>query len=263
MHPIPRFSRPFGGLASKACLNQVLHSNSLAALYCYDSGSSNRYLNGNFRWRTGITPLLLLVGLYFSWSQIRVAITDIRLRSRREAGNFSMAQAKLYSEEFIPEFSDLLDKLSTNGKTPPRIAVFVRSELSNGSKANYDNQVRKLIENRGLNSQLNNFLNRLEAFAMTFVKELADEEIVFDSLASTYCRTVEYFSFYYCIGRKTRTDNGYPNTLALYKTWSGRLKAMDLQAKISDLEKTKVKIEQDHVEASIAGTPIKPLGTTV
>ena len=67
------------------------------------------------------------------------------------------------------------------------------------------------------------FTNNLEAFAMAFNKGLADESVVYESVARSYCDIVEELYLYYCMQRSDKHSGEYDNTISLYKKWRKRL----------------------------------------
>ncbi len=69
--------------------------------------------------------------------------------------------------------------------------------------------------------KLDNLLNKLEQLAMYFNNNLADEEVIYQSLHQTYLSIVK--SLYYEISKRNQTNNTdkyYTNIIALYHKWS-------------------------------------------
>lgn len=74
-------------------------------------------------------------------------------------------------------------------------------------------------------------LNDLESFAMHFVNDAADEDVVFQSLHQTYLHVVGLLYFNICMNNSSYgVDKYYVNVASLYNTWSKRVK--DKQKKL-------------------------------
>ena len=41
----------------------------------------------------------IVVGIYFAWKQVKIAIKDIRIRSAREAGTVAISQAEVFAKK--------------------------------------------------------------------------------------------------------------------------------------------------------------------
>lgn len=74
-------------------------------------------------------------------------------------------------------------------------------------------------------------LNNLEYFAMNFIQDLADEEVVYQSLHQTYLSVVQML--YIEISRHNTSGHMkyYNNVIELYKLWSGRKNDKVIQEK--------------------------------
>ena len=82
---------------------------------------------------------------------------------------------------------------------------------------------RILIINRFASDVVSKALNNLEYFAMNFTHGVADESVVYQSLAPTYINIVELL--YYNIAYGNKTDiavNYYTNVTELYRIWKAR-----------------------------------------
>ena len=65
-------------------------------------------------------------------------------------------------------------------------------------------------------------LNNLEFFAMHFMNDVANEEIVYRSLHKTYIDIVELFCFDICLNNVKDGSKLYTNVIALYNKWKER-----------------------------------------
>ena len=76
-------------------------------------------------------------------------------------------------------------------------------------------------------------LNNLEFFAMYYTHNVAEENVVYESLAPTYIRFVEMMYFHISrINQTGSTDHYYTNIIELYRIWKERQnKARNLMEK--------------------------------
>lgn len=58
-----------------------------------------------------VANILLVLGLVFAYRQIKIASKDIQTRSKREAGELAARQALVFSEQIIPIYSSIQDRL--------------------------------------------------------------------------------------------------------------------------------------------------------
>lgn len=210
------------------------------------------------------SQVCLVIGLVFTWKQLKIAIEDIKLRSLREAGNLSMAQARIFSEEIIPEYLHIYAALGNSPQECPKISVFSQQdELNEETRPEFVRQVRKMQANSELSDRVLFASNKLEAFAMTFVQKLADEQMVFDSIGRSFCNQVETLFFQYCVHRKDSSYTIYPNTRKLYEIWKNRLECITMSEKRDSIEQAKILLESDLKKASEQAMPIRPIGRDI
>ena len=104
------------------------------------------------------------------------------------------------------------------------------------------------------------FTNDLECIALTFTKGIADEEIVFNALAKTYCEIVESLYFFYCNQRSERNVKHYQSTVDLYNTWKQKLKKVKLEEESKILDVKRDAIAKEIESAEIKNPIMQPLG---
>jgi hypothetical protein len=172
--------------------------------------------------------LLICVGGLVYW-QIKIAKDDLKIRCQRDSRLLSMDLAKEFAKEIIPAINGFHLKLKTKNFTFQRVPFenFYSEEVKNlGSKEQiiFQANLDFLKSNRDLLDENITILNLFEAFAMNFMKELADEEVVFSALGGVYCMYVEESFLYLCTVRKQTGFNPFENTVSLYKIWSKKIK---------------------------------------
>lgn len=238
-----------------------------------ESATSTSFLSGFIESLANISQIILVVGLYFAWRQISVAVKDIKIRSRREAGAFAIAQAERFAKEIIPEYIKIDDKLGNKLKDkikgglqlptiPPVDFTLQEAKLKNFRA--FKESIDCLMEDEIFYDDVILLTNKLESLSLSFTKGLADEEIVFGSLADAYCSMIHRLYFYYCLNRnnsdKTHQILGYPNTIELYTTWNQRLEKFKLEKEKSSLEEKKIETERKIHSASLRSSAIPPIG---
>lgn len=69
---------------------------------------------------------------------------------------------------------------------------------------------------------VSNTLNNMEYFAMHFNHNIADEEVVYQSLHQSYLRLVKMLYYYIAKQNKSGKDKYFTNIIALYTSWNKR-----------------------------------------
>ena len=204
-----------------------------------------------------MAQLILVGGLYLAWRQISVSLQDISIRSKREAGALALEQSKRFAE-IIEESVEIVAKMNASGHTLKKISMadFSAEELKKSfPKLESDhNQALGTLSNIQHGTEDATFLiNKIDSFAVSFTKKLADEEVIFGSVAQAYCEIIEQWYFLYCFHRDNSQQRWYfDNTVELYKVWRPRL------------EKNKLLVERSRLDKKIHDIPstevITPIG---
>ena len=82
------------------------------------------------------------------------------------------------------------------------------------SDSSYDNVIKKYYKGK-----IDDVLNSLEAFSMAFVQNVADEEVVYQSLHQSYIKIVKLLYFRIAYANNKPSDKYYTNIIELYKRW--------------------------------------------
>lgn len=90
-------------------------------------------------------------------------------------------------------------------------------------------------------SNITTLLNKLEVFAIQLNTNLADEEILYQSLHQTYLKTVKYLYPHICfVNSNDAADKYYTNIIELYNVWRDRyIKELDKENKLDEHARTK------------------------
>ena len=89
--------------------------------------------------------------------------------------------------------------------------------VDNDTKA-FDNVIKQYYR-----SKINGVLNSLEAFSMAFVQNVADEDVVYQSLHQSYFKIVKLLYFRIAYANNKPTDKYFTNIIELYKIWQNKL----------------------------------------
>lgn len=114
----------------------------------------------------------------------------------------------------------------------------------------------KRINNPGLLQseflkEVSDFLNDLEWFSMSCRYGISDEELLYQSLHTTFLSTIWSLYFYICNNNSTNEDKLYTNVIWLFKKWRKRLFKIQkkAEAKRSKAHKKMESAERMHREA--------------
>ncbi len=117
--------------------------------------------------------------------------------------------------------------------------------------------------------EVSDFLNDLEWFSMSCRYGISDEEILYQSLHTTFLSTIWSLYFYICDNNSTNEDKLYTNVIWLFKEWRKRLSgiketAMEKQSKAkkkmaaADRKYRKAANELNEAKPTVyAGKPLK------
>jgi hypothetical protein len=213
-----------------------------------------------------LSQIALVLGLYLAWRQLKVAINDIKLRSRREAGLLAIKEAEVFANDLLPYYSRTEKK--AGGYTAPKDALwnFVPSEISPVNMQKYRDAVNKIHADVDLYADIATVANKIDSVAICFIKRIADEEVVFETIGPIFCEMIDDLYFFYCHIRRTKPEDKdrilpYNNTLELYRLWRKRMESFQLEVGRKELaERTKLNEEQ-LTRARAISAPIEPLGT--
>jgi hypothetical protein len=204
---------------------------------------------------SGIFQVGAIVGAWVAWQGVREAVKDSQVRSQREAGLLAIKEAEIFAEKLIPEYSNLLPLIRGRlGGIGEKEGDFRPHSFKTEAQMNkFREAVKNVLYQTPAGGLCVEFSNKLESFAMAFTKRIADEAVIYESVARTYCDMVEELYFYYCDQRINKHSGGYENTIVLYRTWRKRLQLPELYA-------ARGEIDQKISDASDVEQLGKPLG---
>ncbi|WP_226677229.1 DUF4760 domain-containing protein [Mesobacillus jeotgali] len=176
--------------------------------------------------------------------QVSIAKQDIEIRSQREAALLAVNQSEIFSNELIPLWNNIY--LMYKAKDIPiykgPILNFDLNESEINSYLQTFAKTKKFKKEEYDDFIQNNILlaNKLEAVSLYFVKGIADEQIVFESLSKSFQDMVKIL--YPIIVQLRQTNkNAFSNLIELFCIWGSRFEEKELleqKEKISDeLEK--------------------------
>jgi hypothetical protein len=200
-------------------------------------------------------PLLFIVSI-IALKQINIAKIDLLNRNERETITLTANLCEKFAD-LIEDFDkltneiktkkggdDLLNKLFTTDIKPNK-KLLCHNYLT--SNENIYKEAISFIKNNNLIGDFNHILNQMEWLSIYFVKGVADEEIAYDSIGSTYCRIVivllSNIILFRCEGcgkcNHNKKNNYYGNTLHLFETWKARIDSDKLTHQINLLNNEK------------------------
>ena len=193
--------------------------------------------------------------------QIKEAKIYLRTISKREAAALAAKQVEVFVEKIIPMGNQLYEKKKEIDypKFSGEIKNFTNDEIKDWDKDFTSCFNEKMLKLDFLDIQLT---NTLEGFATYFTKGIADEEIAFSSIGSTYCRYVETNYPQISILRGCNNPNKYYNNLIeLYIICNSRLDQYKIEKKQQKIREDINDIEKIKQQPSKKDKIIKPLGT--
>ena len=103
-------------------------------------------------------------------------------------------------------------------------------------------------------SEIINLLNTLEWFSMNCIYNLADEEIIYQSLHQTYLAMVWMLYGFICKPNTNNEDKYFSNTVKLFKLWNTR--SIELKSE-TERERDKLLRQAEALHPEYSGKPLK------
>ena len=211
------------------------------------------------------TMLLTVATVGFSviaWKGLKsfkLAKADYLTRNLREARGCAIARCEEFAAKIIHDNAELHAAFGLSGIAPfhkPNEAVDFDASIPAVVQGARDwiQQIPAEVRYRP-----QTILNYLEAWAMYFTHDLADESVAFAPCAAVFCSMIVRYRPYIIDIRAKETSGKYPNVVALFQRWTER---MDAQAN-GDVENA---LWQQIAEVQARSAPkpfIKPIGTQV
>lgn len=181
--------------------------------------------------------LILKDQLMLLREQLIVMKNDMVLRSQREAAVLAAEQHLFYcdvilscqakyeevsEEENIPLYSGPLYEYDETGLE--KIEKSFYSPWINSSQEYNDAEI--------------DLLNNMDAFSLYFTKGIADEEIIFHSVAGNYCKFFRHLYRMIAYNTKPGRVSHYSSAIQLYDRWSSRIQLERTKQQMKELEKS-------------------------
>lgn len=193
-----------------------------------------RILEGFSYVGTFIGTFGLLIVAIIGLSQIKISKQAANMTAKRDSIRSANEQVKFYTSEIIPYLNDLYDYEMKN-----KITIFKESEFSIDN-----NNIEAIIKPRGADGsrQFNliiddtlKVLNCLETLSSVITSGLANEEVVFKAIGSSYCYSVKkMMPFIVVLGR----DDAFQNIIELYINWSNKAEKQSLEKQREIIDKS-------------------------
>jgi hypothetical protein len=187
--------------------------------------------------------------------QLEHSKRDLQIKSKRESIAFSIHQCEVLAADIIPKFDEIQKALMQNGYLYP-------SKMPDETfpcELDQDQKGKEIwLSDAALRTNLINALNALEAFAMYFTTDLADEEIAFSPAGLVFCNYCKQFQWFIGLFRsKTSAKPLYDNIVKLYEMWHPRLLTLQLDKQLQELSEKKQRLAV-HAPQIPIGTQKKP-----
>ncbi|MDT3280686.1 hypothetical protein [Shewanella scandinavica] len=188
---------------------------------------------------------------YKALEQIKVGKKATQTSSERESYRLAAERCEYFHKEVSPEiekFSRLLKEKEIKFLSQCKVTIDGKKIKFEPSKDK--EQLKKLV------AELEHFhelFNKLELFAMYFTSRIADEELAYHSLGSSYCRLVEklipllVMKFY---------KEECKHIMGLFFLWNPRIQKLKDQKRINELQKELSEMKDKEYDDKT----VKPIG---
>mgnify|MGYP003293129347 CR=1 FL=1 len=174
---------------------------------------------------TNISTVLDEAGINNEIKEI-FAIRDLEMFDRDELDRL-LSDKSISLIDLAKKYLDIDPKLLLNAKISKASSVVERELVHRVFTSKDKDGTEKVINTKLLHDDfvqdIMELLNELEWFAMNCNYNLADEEILYQSLHQTYLSTVWMLYFFISSTNETNEDKTYTNLIWLFVEWRNRL----------------------------------------
>jgi hypothetical protein len=184
-----------------------------------------------------IAGVFLVVGLWFTYVQLRLLKRDMLLRVERAAKEKAIEAGRLYFERYVPQAAGL-----SLAREEAKIRDY-RGPIGDFSLRSLPPTWRP--DRKFISLQFNTPLNTLELIASLFTTGVADERTGFTIIGRTFCGTVEHNYDLIAFCRIAPAHAYWSNIVQLYGQWRPRLSKAELQALGDSIDEQLNKMKDD------------------
>lgn len=194
-----------------------------------------------------IASIGLVVGIWIGIKQLKLLQKDTKDKYKRAAVEKSIEYLNWFATDYIPKIDQFNHNISQSklkvysSQINPKFRFDVNCNLDQPETLEY------LIKTDEYNAR--DLMNQLEYFSAALVSGLADEELMFNPIARTFCSFVEKNYIDICYYRREETCEFYSNIIELYDVWKSRLKKIELESEKMKLENNISKISERHIQS--------------
>lgn len=171
-----------------------------------------------------IASIGLFAGIILATKQLKVMKTDFSSRNQRASVEKSIEYLNWYATSFLPD--TLKSKELLKNKKILTFESVKNKSFIYDENCKRDDQVITSI-NEKIDAGIVELTNQLEFFSAAMMSGLADEQLAFNPLASTFCSFVDV----YCEMRNEDKEMLFTHTTELYNMWEERLRTIELSKK--------------------------------
>ncbi|ELV8813360.1 hypothetical protein [Vibrio vulnificus] len=188
---------------------------------------------------------------YKALEQIVVSKIAMQTSSKRESYRLAAERCEYFHKEVSPEIDKFFNLLKEKEiKFLSQCKVTIEGNKLKFVPSEDKEQLKKLV------AELEHFhelFNKLELFAMYFTSRIADEELAYHSLGSSYCRLVEklipllMMKFY---------KEECKHIMGLFLLWNPKIQKLKDEKRIKELQKELSEIQDKEYDDKT----VKPIG---
>lgn len=158
--------------------------------------------------------------------QTKLTSDDILTRNKRESTNKTVEECKFFYDNIQPKIKELYQDLHNIGFQFSHIKWEINDFTEEDvflQDRDWHKRFDKLSEtNKDIYSEIILTINKIEAFAISFIDGLADKDVGINALGNAYIRQIENIYPFIAIWRsrsRRNEDNFYNKTVELYRLW--------------------------------------------
>lgn len=181
--------------------------------------------------------ILNVIALVVALLSVIAFYIDYRSRKSKERAEKSILIAKEFAEDIIVRTSLIGDIFTDNGLTKiitkvkfSRLEDFTVEELNSlyskediykyyKALENIDNTIDKQFNEKSISIYLGKLLNSLEYMCMYIATEVADGEVIYNSLHQNFLNTIHLLYIFIASSNSDNKDKFYTNIIYVYNNW--------------------------------------------
>jgi hypothetical protein len=199
--------------------------------------------------------LAIIIGLWVAYKQYKASVEIAKIAAKREAIKLAAEQAAVFGQSLLKKLPALRKRIEDAGcDYLQKCKVTADEEQIKTDASGVNEETRIKLREHG--QEIATTLNELEAFAIFFATDVADDNVGFIECGPAF---VNLFEEYFALYSTFKLDKYYRATQSLYWRWKKRMAQQQLMTECENLGNQAIVILKKFIPKDL--NPRNPLGS--